>query len=281
VPLELVFEHRNYFASIGTFTALFAPLLLRIESLRLVRHAAAFALLALFAVVTWIRANEWGDPVLFAMSEADKNPHSPRTAYELGRTYVVLSGYRPESPFVALAQSTLERAAAMPNADALPDQALLMLASHLHQPAPDNVWENLRDKLAHQPLNAENAAALYALTECSIKAQCELPPDRMIDAFLAALAHEPPSPVALSIYANYAANVLHDRKLALELALAAVAQAPDNLQYRSNVLLLMLQDGQLDTARDFYRRTLQEMPAAARDKKWREWAKAAQLDTPP
>ena len=62
IPLELVFEHRNYFASVGLYTdsfSLLAPWSNR--NYRVARMTGCVALLILFATVTWIRAMDWGN----------------------------------------------------------------------------------------------------------------------------------------------------------------------------------------------------------------------------
>lgn len=273
IPLELVFEHRNYFASIGLYLAVFSLLMPAASSrMAVARATTCVALLALFATVSWVRAKDWSNPVAFAMSEAEKNPNSPRTAYELGRTYVVLSQYRADSPFVARAYSALERAAAMPGSNALADQGVLMLSGRLRQPAPAGSWKRLQDKLATQPLASENISALYSLSQCAIDGDCKLPDDEMVQAFLAALKHSPPNPFVLSIYANYAINVLRDPTLALDLAQEAVRLEPASLQARRNLMLLLQKTGRASEAKHLYERTLIDLPGAGADEALREFA---------
>ncbi len=277
IPLELVFEHRNYFASIGLYLALFSLLLPRRgKSFALARGTMCVALIALFATITWIRALNWGNPVLFALSEAQMNPDSPRTAYELARTYVIVSQYRADSPFVPKAYTALEHAASMPGADALPDQGLLLLSGHLNREPPQGVWERLQARLASQPLTVQNVSALYALNRCVLNGECHFPPPQMVQTFLAALRHTPADNRVLSIYASYAINVLHDATLATELARTSVAQAPRDMQMRKNLLVILAASGQHAAAESFYKQTLREIPAAADNQAFR-----ALLDTPP
>jgi hypothetical protein len=279
IPLELVFEHRNYFASSGIYLAVFSCLIPSTpQHFRVARAFACAALLTLFATVTWIRAEDWGNPISFAMSEAVKNPGSPRTAYELGRTYVVLSRYRPDSPLIPLAYSTLEHAAIMQGADALSDQALLILSSNLKRPINPDIWPRLQDKFRRQPLSVQNISALYSLTQCSIKEICAFPPPEMIGCFTAALSHQPPSVGILSIYADYAANVLVDVPLALELARSAVALAPTELQLRMNVLVLLEGSGRRSEAIEFYHQTSRDLPKAVDDPTYHAWQEL--LDSP-
>jgi len=281
IPLELVFEHRNYFASAGLYLALFSVLLPdRNATLAVARATACAAIATLFASVTWIRALDWADPLSLAISEAQKNPTSPRTAYELGRMYVIVSGYREDSPFVPQAYAALEHAAAMPGADILPDQGLALLSARLHRDIPRAVWARLQEKLRTQPFSAQNIVALYSLSDCAISGDCRLPPAEMIGCFTAALERTPPDTRVLSIYSNYAINVLHDLTLAVELARQAVVQSPRELQPRKNLLLLLSASGQRDAAQNFYRETVRDLPQAGNDQGFRELLSTSPVENP-
>jgi hypothetical protein len=273
IPLELVFEHRNYFSSIGLYLLVFSLLLPGAHrGMNVARSAACIGLIVLFASVTWVRALDWSNPVTFATSEVEKNPDSPRTAYELGRTYVILSHYEAGSPLVPMARGALERAASMPGAGTLPDQGLLMLSARMHEPTSPDVWQRMQRKLAKQPLSAQDISALYSLGQCAIDGDCALPEAQMVASFVAALNHPSPDSRVLSIYANYAINVLHDANLAIDLAQDSMARTPRDLQARRNLLLLLQSAGRHDDAMALYRKTLLEMPDAARDRAFREWS---------
>jgi len=275
IPLELAYEHRNYFASAGLYLAVFS-LLLPTTGARfsIARLTACIAVATLFACVTSIRALDWAHPLSLTISEAQKNPDSPRTAYELGRTYVILSHYRADSPFIADAYAALERAAAMPGADALPDQGLVLLSGHLHREIPPTVWARLQQKLKTQPLSAQNIGALHSMSQCAIDGDCQLPAAEVVGCFVTALDRSPTNIHVLSDYANYAANELHDGALAVELARAVVAQAPRDLQARKNLILLLIATGQRDEANVLYRQTLRDLPQAADDSAFRDLSPA-------
>ncbi len=273
VPLELVFEHRNYFASIGLYLLVFQLLLpSRHATLVLARTTACVAMLVLFAAITYIRAVDWSNPLSFAISEVQKNPESPRTAYELGRVLVVMSDYDPKSPFVPKAYAALDHAATLPEADILPDQAIVMLSSRLHRPVPERIWRRMQQRLANQPLSAQNIAALYSLSQCAIRGDCDLSKADMVACFVAALKHEPPNTRVLSIYANYAFNVLHDSTLAINLAKIAIRQDAGDLQLRRNLILLLQNSGQHAEAENAYQETLKEIPSAKDDSNFDGWS---------
>lgn len=273
IPLELTYEHRNYFASIGLYLTVFSALVpASTKSLYpTARIAACISVLVLFGTVTWIRALDWGNPISFAMSEAKKNPDSSRTAYELGRTYVILSHNNPNSPLIPKAYEALARAADLPDSGALADQGLIILAATLHQSFPDGTWTRLRNKLTSQPLSAENIGALYSLTTCAIEKKCNLPANEMIDTFAATIEHHPPDARVLAIYANYASNVLQDPDFAVALTRESIKVAPQDLQYRINLLLLLIENNRRDEAKTFYQQTLHDIPWAANDDVLKAW----------
>jgi len=271
IPLELVFEHRNYFASAGLYLALFSVLLpTSADRLAPLRKGVCVVLIALFAIVTWIRALNWGSPLMFALSEVQMNPQSPRAAYDLANAYMTLSLSSAEhASLLPDAYKAMQHAATMPGANILPDQGLLLLSAHLHREPPDGTWARMQNKLVTQQLSVQNVEALKKLSDCAAQAECEFPPNEMVQSFVAALQHTPPDTRILAIYASYAFNVLHDSKLALNLARDAVKEQPQDLQIRANLLALLVASGQREQAEDFYAKTLQELPQARSNTKFR------------
>ncbi|MBS0382044.1 MAG: hypothetical protein JSR56_06400, partial [Proteobacteria bacterium] len=97
VPLELVYEQRMYFASIGVLLAL-GSLLLGLHrriNWPLLRGAVAAIALLWFATVTTLRAQEWSNPLKLAVIEGQRHPESPRAVYEAGRQLLIASNYQP------------------------------------------------------------------------------------------------------------------------------------------------------------------------------------------
>lgn len=248
-PLELVFEHRNYFASIGLLLAASDLLLPRGSGgrLALARNTAAIALVALASGSLVLRALTWGDPVKFAVTEAARHPESPRATYELGRTYVVLSGYRKDSPNLPRAIEALKTAARVPRASTLPEVGLIMTASRAGLPVQQAWWDGLLLKLAQRAPTPEDSSALAALTDCQRSGRCIMDDGRMLQVYLAASAHEPADPAVLYSYAIFAANRLHDTELALRLARDA-AKSRD-VQYQLNLVNFLIELDRPEEAR--------------------------------
>ena len=78
VPLEIAFEHRNYFPSIGvtTFIAIVILKLIKSEALRL---SSAFAVLSIFVTLTAIRVGFWSDEHEWHKTLISYHPNSMRT----------------------------------------------------------------------------------------------------------------------------------------------------------------------------------------------------------
>lgn len=254
LPLELVFEHRNYFASLGVSLALTDVLLLWPRGEVAVRYSrlAACLLLAYATAVTWMRTTEWSTPSRFAMSEAIKHPQSPRATYERARVLVVMSRYDPRSPFDRPAMEAIDSALKVPRAGVLPAQAALIFAARTGRPLRPEWWSALEVQLRDQPLGPSAFGALGSLVSCSNSRECAFPPERMLDVFSAALSHGD-HPEVLNIYGNYALNSLHDPEMASRAWLAAIAAKPSEPQYHANMARLLTAAGQPAKAREHIR----------------------------
>ena len=286
LPLELIYEHRNYFASFGlllaiipllaapsrssvpgiiplvtnkanhadkiiaTETALTTNVSLRGTAmsrealpLTLPRYALLTGLMLCWATLTALTAYSWGHPLRLAQDLAARAPLSPRAQYELGRTYIIYSNYDPASPFTKLAYPPLERAAALPESSILPEQALIFMNARMKLPLKDAWWNSLITRLKTHKPGVQDESSLAALTECARDHHCELPPDRMTAAFLAALAHPDPSARLLATYGDYAWNVLDDETLGQRMIEEAVRAEPNEPAYRITLVRMLAAQG--------------------------------------
>ncbi|HEY8586612.1 MAG TPA: hypothetical protein VIL60_07735 [Rhodanobacter sp.] len=244
LPLELIYEHRNYFASFGLMLAI-VPLLAapRGQSFALPRHALLAGLLVCWTALTAFTAFAWGNPLRLAEDLATRAPESPRAQYELGRTYIIYSHYDPASPFTELAYAPLEKAAALPRSSILPEQALIFMNARMKLPLKDAWWDSMIAKLQASKPGVQDESSLGALTQCVRQKRCELPPDRMIQAFLAALAHPNPSARLLATYGDYAWNVLEDHELGLRMTQEAVQAQPQEPAYQITLIRMLAAQG--------------------------------------
>lgn len=238
IPLELIYEHRNYFPSFGLLLAL-VPLIVPQHAasqgmaarLPLARWTALSALLIYWCFQTAMTAAAWGSPLSLALELALRNPSSPRAQYELGRTYIILSKYDKNSPFTKLVYPPLERAAALPLSSILPEQALIFFNSRMHLPIEDAWWDSMETKLRRRKPGVQDESALGSLSSCQITGQCDLPEDRMVRAFATALDYPHPSARLQAMYGDYAMGVLRDRALAIRMVRGAIDTYPSEPTY--------------------------------------------------
>jgi hypothetical protein len=249
IPLELVFEHRNYFASAGVCLALADILLLAPHKLSWRRGGAIVAgfLLLLFAACTHLRATEWSDPLRFSHSEARKHPLSARATYEYARTLVILSKYDRHSPLFVPAMEALEVARMAPNSNILPEQAGLILAQRGGVPEPPGLWESMQRKLSAKPPSPQSVGAMTSMVKCADLRLCSFPPDRMLPLFSAALS-QGDNPEVLNIYGSYVLSQMHDVPLTFRLWREAMRLRPEEPQYHDNLIRLLIAAGDFDMA---------------------------------
>lgn len=229
IPLDLAYEHRNYFASFGVVLVMVAGIM------HVQPHKAARLVLCLLAgywllFTTWT-ATAWSHPVKLAQELAIRAPESPGAQYALAQTYIVASGYEPDSPYLPLAWKILEETAALPKASILPESALIFTHSKLGLPIKPYWWDNLLTELSEQTPDSEDQAAIMSLTQCVRNEICALDQQRMINMFLSALDHDTKRPRVLAAFGDYAWNVLQDHALALELATEVVKLDPRQPEY--------------------------------------------------
>jgi len=259
LPLELVYEHRNYFASFGLLLAVvpwLAPASADVASPAsrqapwlLPRRTLLACLLLWWTALTAITAYAWGDPLRLAQELAARAPDSPRAQYELGRTYIIYSHYDPASPYTQLAYAPLEKAASFPESSILPQQALIFMNSRMGLPLKPQWWDSLIAKLKARKPGVQDESSLAALARCAGDRACPLPTDRMVQAFAAALAHPDPSARLQATYGDYAWNVLDNHALGLRMIEGAVKTAPSEPAYRITLVRMLLAEADMMAAR--------------------------------
>ena len=175
-PLELVYEHRNYFATIGLLMVL--PLLLmrlEVPRVRRIFSALLIAYLSLLAFVAHERAIRWSNPVDWIVLEAANHPRSPRANYDLARVYMVLMNQSGDDRFGAMADEALARSIQAYLPGVLPLIAKMQLA-YFRQREPDaDLAAQVLNALKHWPYRNVTTATLGSVVECQVKQTCRLP----------------------------------------------------------------------------------------------------------
>jgi hypothetical protein len=130
-----------------------------------------------------------------------------------------------------LAYAPLERAMGLPGSSILPEQALIFLNARMHLPLKDAWWESIMRKLGVRRPTVQDESSLGALGTCAIQDLCDLPRDRMVEAFGVALSHPNPTARLLAMYSDYAWGELADLDLAYRTIKDATTTAPAEPAY--------------------------------------------------
>jgi hypothetical protein len=255
LPLELVYEHRNYFASIGVVLAMSEVCRYFITRSTTCRWRLSMALIPL-ALVGWATAltvetaKAWGQPLSLAEELGRRAPESHRAQYELGRAYIIASGYDRSSPYITMAVPPLETAARMHGASILAEQALIFLYARVGLPVKETWWSSMRDKLHARPATVQDESALGALAQCLRSGGCRFDVDDLHAAFDAAMGQPAPSARLCAMYADFASASLQDPLSALHLSEKAVLRSPDEPVYRINLARRAIAVHEMDIARE-------------------------------
>ena len=257
VPLELAFEHRNYFALLGVLLAIAAIVhrLARPEPGLLAKVLPAVFVVALLGLCL-IRSATWGNPFLLATDMAQRNPMSARAANDLGEQFMILADGNAASPFYQMAEREFSRGAALPRASVLPEQALILMAASAGQPAKQAWWDGFVGKLHDRPIAPQAQAAVFGLLKHRMKG---MPIDdrQLARAYVEVAAKHRAKAPLLAMFADHAQTRVGAPDLAERLFVQAVDASRDDPEY-------MLQLAQVLTADGHTRHAQAVMDAAAK-----------------
>jgi len=246
IPLEMVFEHRNYLATVGLATlvvSLLATLLASIGRARLaVPVITALALLLAFNTAT--RARVWADLDTLLAFDYRYRPDSPRVLAELA----TLESARGNQ---ATAVALLERLVNMDTEDAAPELTALRL--YCREPTlPDRLYNRALDKLAQGLITPTAVTALARFGNAVLQGQCPAITPAQLDTLTA------------TAFANPRTRVADERCLAGEVrvraliglsrwedAASALAQTLDHCAYAKPVQLRFVISNLLHFAGDY------------------------------
>jgi hypothetical protein len=249
IPLELVFEHRNYFPSVGLLLACASLVALEpgLHS-RAVQATLAGAFIAFFAFTTFLRAEEWSNPVRLAYAEALKRPGSERAQYELARTLLVAADNGGDSTLIDKSLQLLQRAAANPDSGITCLQALIFVSGHAHRPIDPGWWRAIVQKLHDRAPSVTDIDAIISLFRCQLDGGCPVQKQELADTFAAALARSAGNVNLISAYSDFALQELGDAELAERMGREAVSASPHTPVFRENLIRLLIATGQFDKA---------------------------------
>jgi hypothetical protein len=273
LPLEIIFEHRNYLAAFGIFLWL-ASVLLPGESVRtwrLPRIVLILGFVAFCGFVSSLRASQWADDFSRRQVEAFNHPQSARANYEyaigvLDRTFEVGQG---SGQAYDLVRMHLQRSAALDPSGKTALTGLVYLDCAAGKSRDAKLAADLLRNFANTHFNYEDRSLVQSLSPILIERRLCMGDDEVQALIAAGLSNPSLDGTTRSmLYAlamDYAAAVLHSIPLALEYAQAAAASEPTSLALRINLINLYLQSGKVDQAKQEYARLL-NLPMPLGDK---------------
>lgn len=164
IALELVFEHRNYFALLGVLLVLAEGVRrIPVRDGPAIKMAGVGAAIALIGLLGLLRAATWGNGLLLATEHAQMNLDSTRAAQDLVIQYNAMAAGDVESPFFSFAVAELQRASQLPGASILAEQSLILLHAENDLPVDDVWWQGMIRRLQDKPVAHESVAAVFRL----------------------------------------------------------------------------------------------------------------------
>ena len=251
--VELVFEHRNYFALLGIVLAVADLACGLLPKPSTTRTALACAALAMLAGLGLMRSATWGDPLQLAVDLATRNPMSQRASNDLATLYAGLSGENAASPFYAQAMAEFERASRLPNSSPLSEQGLILLSAAAGQPAQPEWWDRLTQKLRVNALGAQERSAISNLVKQRALGM-DLDDDRLREAFVVLLGRDGlPADIYVQL-GNAALMQMKDPALADQAYDRALEVSRRDPQYAIRVVTSLVSSGAGDAAKRFLAR---------------------------
>lgn len=271
LPLELVFEHRNYLASLGLLIWLGCIALpeASVSRTHWVRVALVLGFIGYCAFVSSLRASQWADDYGRRQVEVYNHPRSARAHYEMAislqqRTFE--AGHGSPNAY-RLIQSHLQAATHLDQNSKLAPMGLLYLDCIAGLPQNSTTRIELLNRFAAQKFTHLDRNVVQGLSPLLIDNKLCLTQEG-VQALLEAGISNPLIDNSLrgSFYAvsmDYALAYLRDSNLALQYARAAVAVAPGEMSFSSNLIRLFLQNGQWEAAKSEYSRLSAQTTAAS------------------
>lgn len=177
ISLELIHEHRNYFATIG-FIFVGIYYLFRIENKKIKPFIFIFlaSYSANLAFTTWQRSIIWSNLVDQAAYEVEMHPRSDRANYQMARIYMKLMINQPQNAviYAKKAKDYLAKA----RSSYLPENgawfAEIQLRYHLNEEVDDVLIDELTYNLRNRPFYNSNLSFIYQFSKCQINGFCKM-----------------------------------------------------------------------------------------------------------
>jgi hypothetical protein len=247
VPLELVFEHRNYFALLGVLLVLAEGVRrLPVRDGPGIKVVAVALVIVFLGFIGFVRASVWGNNLLLTTELTYLNPDSGRAAHDMGILYHAMSDGSIDSPFFSFAVRELEREASLPNASILGEQSLILIHAEHGLDVQAAWWTSLHARLRDRPVGHETVSAMFGLLHRRM-AGVVMDDAALGDAFLIMFDRKPMPAYSYGLVARHALLFRKDEALAKAI-LARVLAAEDVPGYLDDLESVLRDDGHPELA---------------------------------
>ena len=269
IPLDLVYDHRNYLPSVGlclvTAQVLISGLRMQSRSLFLLLGGCIVVLSAMTAYRAW----QWHDELTLALLEARHNPASSRARYELGRVKynLFLKGLDAEGFEAGLTE--MEAAVDAGDEDFLPLTAMISMYLIAKKELPENLMVRMESELAEKRPSGRRTDAVAILIQCQLrKNACPLAPEPILRSAGALLANPEATlevkSETLEWLTVYYANALQDFTAASSTIAGALEFSPESPGLRLRQAELFLAVGRPDLTSELLDGVASEMSSWSR-----------------
>lgn len=259
LPLELVYEHRNYLPSFGVFLAL-VGLLAAVRPVpekhaRTQRLASGGVLLvvALFAAQTAFIAYQWRSPFTQAQFLAIANPDSTRAIFSFGREIQAhAEGYG--SPSFNQAMRLYKQIYNRPDASINAVQALIVSEAKQGHVIPAAYWQVLEEKM-QGPISAEDNSTFRLLSSCVGNGACKFQAqdlNRLAGIMVNAYNTHPDNAYLAQTFADFVFSILGRQKDAIDVLKDTLAKQPNNLDILADLTAKLWQMGEKTEAQTYF-----------------------------
>lgn len=256
IALELVHEHRNYLPMFGLLLPVVYYVLspmIHPSSLRL-RSVAAPVVIALFAVLTFMRAGQWSDPFGMMQVEVMHHPQSARANSDLAFQYA----YLPAKSQIDAEENYrnaifyFSQAADFSDRDTAGFFGIIAVNSERGLPTDPSWVDELEKRLEKFPSMPSSVNSLMALEKCLAAGHCTHSPQIMERLLRAALRNSTltgPRRSAVSFaLCDFLLVIMRQPEQAASAAYQAVESAPDDVTQRFTLIAFLANMGKLDAA---------------------------------
>lgn len=192
-PLEIAFEHRNYFPMFGILLSLAFYTLdprFHLPSVRL-RRVAFLAIIIMFSGLTASRAQQWGDPLMMRMLEVKRHPYSVRANTDMAALYSYMPPTSREDAIDLYNKAAFhyQQAAEIAPSNVSGLIGLLGMNAERGQPIDAALIEALEQRLATVPFGPPNKNSLIGAVRCIGSGSCVVNSDIIDRLYRAALSN--------------------------------------------------------------------------------------------